>query len=150
MAKKRIILLGCLLLALVLVAFILRKSLRQRARVAPVSETPSVVEEKKAPPATEEAFVPLEIKRVKGPVSWGRDPFLSPLVKEVPKEGVPKVGVLILTGIVRDEEGVQAIIGDYIVNVGDIINGKKVISIKKNKVVLMKGKEKEILKLEEE
>jgi len=150
MAKKRIILLACLLLVLVLVIFILKKSLRQRMKVAPVPEAPSVAEEKKAPPTPEEAFAPLEIRRVKGPVSWGRDPFLSPLVKGVPEEGISRVGALILTGIVRDEKGAQAIIGDYIVNVGDIINGKKVISIKKNKVVLIKGKEKEILKLEEE
>ena len=149
MTKKRIILLVALLVLLVFL-IVLRKPRRQRAKVAPIQEAPSVTEEKKAPPAPEEAFVPLEIRRVKGSISWGRDPFLSPLVKGVPGEGVPKVGALILTGIVRDEKGVQAIIGDYIVNVGDIINGKKVISIKKNKVVLMKGKERETLKLEEE
>ena len=149
MTKKKIILLVALLVLLALI-LILRKPRPQRARVAPVSETPSVVEEKKAPPAPEEVFAPLEIRKVKGSISWGRDPFLSPLVKETPDEGVPEVGALILTGIVRDEEGVQAIIGDYIVNVGDIINGKRVISIKKNKVVLIKGKKRETLKLEEE
>jgi len=149
MTKKRIVLLVALLVLLVFL-IVLRKPRRQRVKVASLLEAPSVTEEKKAPPAPEEAFAPLEIKRVKGPISWGRDPFLSPLVKEVSEEGTPKVGALILTGIVRDEEGVQAIIGDYIVNVGDIINGKKVISIKKNKVVLIKGKERETLKLEEE
>lgn len=149
MTKKRIILLVALLVLLVFL-IVLRKPRRQRAKVVPLLEAPSVTEEKKAPPAAEEAFAPVEIRRVKGPVSWGRDPFLSPLVKGVPEEGVPKVGALILTGIVRDEKGAQAIIGDYIVNVGDIINGKKVLSIKKNKVVLIKGKEKETLKLEEE
>lgn len=149
MTKKRIVLLVALLVLLVFL-IVLRKPRRQRAKVASLLGAPSMTEEKKAPPAPEEAFTPLEIRRVEGPVSWGRDPFLSPLAKETPDEGAPKVGALVLTGIVRDEEGVQAIIGDYIVNVGDIINGKKVISIKKNEVVLIKGKEKEILKLEEE
>lgn len=149
MAKKKIILLVGLLVLLALV-LILRKPIHHKAKVTPISQAPSMAEEKKTPPAPEEAFIPLEIRRVKEPVSWGRDPFLSPLVKGVPGEGIPRVGALILTGIVRDEEGVQAIIGDYIVNVGDIINGKRVISIKKNEVVLMEGEEKEILKLEEE
>ncbi|MCK4648642.1 hypothetical protein KAT51_03870 [bacterium] len=150
MAKKRIILLGCLLLALVLVTFSLRKSRRPRMKMAPLPEVPSVTEEKKASPAPEGALVTLEIKRVKGPISWGRDPFLSPLVKRVLEAGAPRAGALVLTGIVRDEEGVQAIIGDYIVNLGDIINGKKVIRIGKNEVVLIKGKEQETLKLKEE
>lgn len=149
MTKKRIILLVALLILLALI-IVFRKPTQRKAKVAPLLEAPSVTEEKKAPPAPEEAFAPLEIRRVKGSISWGRDPFLSPLVKGVPEEGVPKVGALILTGIVRDEKGAQAIIGDYIVNVGDIINGKRVISIKKNKVVLIKGKERETLKLEEE
>lgn len=149
MVKKRIVLLVALLVLFVFLV-VLRKPRRQRAKVAPLLEAPSVTEEKKAPPAPEEAFIPQEIRRVKGPISWGRDPFLSPLIKVVPEEGVPKVRALILTGIVRDEKGVQAIIGDYIVNVGDIINGKRVVSIKKNKVVLIKGKERETLDLEEE
>lgn len=149
MAKKKIILLVGLLVLLALV-LILRKPIHHKAKVAPIQEAPSMAEEKKSPPAPEEAFIPFEIRRVKEPVSWGRDPFLSPLAKGVPEEGAPKVGALILTGIVRDEKGVQAIIGDYIVNVGDIINGKEVISIRKNEVVLIKGEEKEILKLEEE
>ncbi len=149
MVKKRIILLVALLVLLALI-IVFRKSTQRKAKVAPLLEAPPMTEEKKTPPAAEEAFAPLEIRRVKGLISWGRDPFLSPLVKGVPGEGVPKMGALILTGIVRDEKGAQAIIGDYIVNVGDIINGKKVISIKKNKVVLIKGKERETLKLEEE
>ncbi|HEA47298.1 MAG TPA: hypothetical protein ENH97_02685 [bacterium] len=149
MVKKRIIFLAGLLILLALI-LILRKPIHRKAKVAPVPETPSVADEKKAPPTPEETFIPVEVRRVKGPISWGRDPFLSPLVKGVPEEGVPRVGALILTGIVRDEKGVQAIIGDYIVSVGDIINGKNVISIKKNEVVLMEGKKKEVLKLEEE
>ena len=149
MVKKRIILLVALLVLLALI-IVFRKSTQRKAKVAPLFEAPSMTEEKKPPPAPEEAFAPVEIRRVKGSISWGRDPFLSPLVKGVPEEGVPKAGALILTGIVCDEKGAQAIIGDYIVNVGDIINGKRVISIKKNKVVLMKGKERETLKLEEE
>jgi len=149
MTKKRIILLTALLVLFVFLV-VLRKPRRQRAKVASLLEAPSVTEEKKAPPAPEEAFIPLEIRRVKGPISWGRDPFLSPLIKGVPEEGVPKVRALILTGIIRDEKGAQAIIGDYIVNVGDIINGKRVVSIKKNKVVLIKGKERETLELLEE
>ena len=149
MAQKRIILLVALLVLLASILS-LRKPIQRRVKMTPVSQVPSVAIEKKAPPTPEEAFLPLEIRRVEGPVSWGRDPFLSPLVKRVPEEGAPRAGALILTGIVRDEEGVQAIIGDYIVNVGDIINGKRVISIGKNEVVLMEGKEKEILKLEEE
>lgn len=149
MVRKKIILIAVLLILFALI-LILRKPIQRKTKVVPVSKVPSVAIEKPAPPVPEEAFAPLEIRRVKGSISWGRDPFLSPLVKRVSEEGVPKVGALILTGIVRDEEGVQAIIGDYIVNVGDIINGKKVISIKKNEVVLMKGKERETLKLEEE
>ena len=149
MVRKKIILIAAFLILLALI-LILRKPIHRKAKVAPVSETPSMAEEKKAPPTIEEAFIPVEIRRVKGPVSWGRDPFLSPLIKEIPEEEVPQVGALILTGIVRDEKGVQAIIGDYIVSVGDIINGKNVIRIGKNEVVLMKAKEKEILKLEEE
>ncbi|MBU4310762.1 hypothetical protein L6304_07195 [bacterium] len=148
MAKKKIIFLAALLILLVLI-LILRKPIHRKAKVAPTPETPSVAEEEKVPPTPEEAFIPLEIRRVRGTVSWGRDPFLSPLIKEEPGNGI-KPGALILTGIVRDAKEAQAIIGDYIVNVGDIINGKEVISIRKNEVVLMEGKEKEILKLEEE
>jgi len=77
MTKKRIVLLVALLVLLVFL-IVLRKPRRQRVKVASLLEAPSVTEEKKAPPAPEEAFAPLEIKRVKGPISWGRDPFLSP------------------------------------------------------------------------
>jgi len=149
MVKKRIILLVALLVLLVLI-IVFRKSTQRKAKVAPLLEAPSMSEEKKPPPAPEEVFTPVEIRRVKGSISWGRDPFLSPRIKGVPEEGVPKVRALILTGIIRDEKGAQAIIGDYIVNVGDIINGKRVVSIKKNKVVLIKGKERETLELLEE
>ena len=146
-----------ILIGLVLILLLIFLSLRYfpgliKKEVIRLEVLPEKITEKPISPEVKEeepAALP-EVKREKGVVSWGRDPFLSPLVKGVPEEGVPKVGVLILTGIVRDEKGAQAIIGDYIVNVGDIINGKRVISIKKNKVVLIKGKERETLKLEEE
>lgn len=149
MAKKKIILLVALLMLLVLI-LVLRKPIHRKAKVASTPKVPSLAEPPKPPPAPEEALPSLEIRRVKGPVSWGRDPFLSPLVKGVPDEKTPKAGALILTGIVRDEKSATAIIGDYIVKVGDIINGKRVMSIKKDEVVLREGKDKEILKLEEE
>lgn len=155
-AHHKRMLVGLVLILLLIFLLVLRyfpgrikkKAIRPEAVPEKIAEKPilPVLPEVKE----EEPVVLPEVKREKAIVSWGRDPFLSPLVKGVPEEGVPRVGALILTGIVRDEEGVQAIIGDYIVSVGDIINGKEVISIRKNEVVLMEGKEREILKLEEE
>ena len=149
MVRKRIILLITLLAPLIVIV-ILTKPWRQRARVPALPKILSLTEEKKIPSPPEEVFVPPKIGRIEEPISWGRDPFLSPLTQEIPEGETAKAGALTLTGIVRDGKGAQAVIGDYIVSVGNVINGKRVISIKKNKVILMKGKDKEILSLEEE
>lgn len=56
---------------------------------------------------------------------------------------------LVLKGIVWDKERPFAILGDSVVVEGDEIDGKKVIRIEKNAVILDECGEQEILKLQE-
>jgi NhaP-type Na+/H+ and K+/H+ antiporter len=146
MTKKRILLVIVFLVILISIIVFTRSRPKQAEKVL-VSEPP-LLTEKEPPSVTVEDFSPpAEHERITESVIWGRDPFLSPLVKVVLEEEIRAQTALSLTGIVRDEKGAQAVIGDYIVYVGDIINGKEVVSIGTKEVVLRKGKDKEILRL---
>ena len=61
--------------------------------------------------------------------SWGRNPFL-------PKSATAESG---LTGIIWNEDNPKAIINDEIVAIGDKIDGKTVIDIKQDRIILNDG-----------
>ena len=52
-----------------------------------------------------------------------------------------------LTGILLGNGKATAIINEKIFRVGDIVEGKKIIAIEKNRVILKKGMDEEILRL---
>ena len=83
-----------------------------------------------------------------------RDPFASPLEPseevEVIEESfieVEKDTGIVLTGIILRGESPSAIVNRKIVRIGDIVEGKKVIVIRKDAVVLSDGKRKYVLYL---
>ncbi|MCK9615276.1 MAG: hypothetical protein M0R48_07230 [Candidatus Omnitrophica bacterium] len=80
-----------------------------------------------------------------------RDPF-SPLITEtgqlLVKKNIGPAG-LVLKGIIYSKDGSVAIIGDEVFKESDIIDDYRVMKISRKKVILQKGKEVIILKLEE-
>jgi type IV pilus assembly protein PilO len=78
---------------------------------------------------------------------YEKDPFI-PLGKErLQKKS--KLLTLSLTGVVIRENHFSAIINDELVEEGDFIGEKKVLEIRRDEVVLVEGKERYVLKLEE-
>lgn len=83
-----------------------------------------------------------------------RDPFASPLkpseeigiLEESLVEVEQDIGMA-LTGILLQRESSSAIVNRKIVRVGDMIEGKKVIIIERDRVVLSNGKKKYVLYL---
>ncbi len=79
-----------------------------------------------------------------------RDPF-SPLITEggqlLIKKTIGPAG-FVLKGIIYSEDGSVAIIGDEVFKENDIINNYKIMKIGKKKVLLEKGTDVIILKLE--
>ncbi|MDP8217326.1 MAG: hypothetical protein P9M03_01230 [Candidatus Theseobacter exili] len=83
-----------------------------------------------------------------------RDPFASPLKPSEELQILEKSLIevkedigMTLTGIVLRGKSSSAVVNREIVRVGDIIEGKKVIAIEKDRVVLSDGKKKYILYL---
>lgn len=81
-----------------------------------------------------------------------RDPFASPLKPyeeiEILEESLVEVEQdigMVLTGIILRGESSSAIVNRKIVRVGDMIEGKKVIIIEKDRVVLSDGNKKYVL-----
>lgn len=80
-----------------------------------------------------------------------RDPF-SPLITESGQMLIKKTmgpGGFTLKGIIYSEDGSIAIIGDEVFKEHDIINDYKIMKITTKKVILKKGKNIIVLKLEE-
>lgn len=88
-----------------------------------------------------------EAQRKRMALPWSRDPFMAQ--GKLAKKGPSRPEALALSGIIWDEKKPAAIINDNIVSVGDEIQGKKVIKIEKNKVILQEDGEEYILRLEE-
>ena len=81
-----------------------------------------------------------EVGRLKSSYSsWGRNPFIP--------AGQRESFGLSLKGIIWDEEEPFAIINEKIVRKGDEIEGKKVIEIERDKVIMNDGKSNFELKL---
>ncbi len=82
-----------------------------------------------------------EIEKERKPLAWGRDPFLKPVVRKVKKEEVfiPEKELkkeLTIKAIIFDGKTGVAIINDRLVKKGDMIFGRKVIDIQRDKVIL--------------
>ncbi|HLD82840.1 MAG TPA: hypothetical protein VI976_02705 [Candidatus Omnitrophota bacterium] len=76
-------------------------------------------------------------------LQWVRDPFSGKIYSH---QGL---GVdLSLSGILWDAKRPQALINDRICNIGDVINGCKVLEIQKNKVILNDGSKQIELKID--
>lgn len=107
------------------------------AAEAPAAETPEPALHRTAAPADER-----ELK-------WGRNPFAFPRKEqaEVPAK-VEGPGDLELTAIFYHEDQALAIIGHRIVRRGDRIEGKKIMAIEKNRVLLKDGAGLQELKLQ--
>ncbi|MFH1783771.1 MAG: hypothetical protein ABH868_02585 [bacterium] len=85
------------------------------------------------------------------PKSWGRDPFVSDEVVFTKKAAfVARERKLFLSGIALKGDRYLAVIDGEVVAVGDLVEGRKIISIEKNRVVLKKNDKIEALKLREE
>lgn len=65
--------------------------------------------------------------------NWGRNPFSA--VRSV--SGLSSG--LQLSGIIFDEQGGYAVLNDQICHIGDTIDGKKIVDIKQDRVILNDG-----------
>jgi len=88
----------------------------------------------------------------KPPPFLKRDLFTSrnPVTKPKRKTGKVEKVNLELTATIIDGQGALAIIGNEVFGMGDMVQGLRVTSIKKNEVVLSKGKRQHVLRLKEE
>jgi|SRR3989338_4360695 len=75
---------------------------------------------------------------------WGKNPFLKP--QAAPEKAA--LSNLVLGGIVWDAFSPKAVINDTIVMVGDEIDGRKVVAINPESVILTDGAEETRLGLE--
>ena len=88
----------------------------------------------------------------KAPPFLERDLFSSRISASVPKrkgEHVEQVE-LELTATIIDSQGALAIIGNDVLAIGDMVQGYQVTSIKKNAVLLSKGKRQHELRIKED
>jgi len=88
----------------------------------------------------------------KPPPFLKRDLFTSrnPVTKPKRKTGKVEKVNLELTATIIDDQGALAIIGNDVFGMGDMVQGLRVTSIKKNEVILSKGKKQHVLRLKEE
>lgn len=104
----------------------------------------------------EERWKAMERRAAEG---WGRDPFwLDPSqlppdpmkVKAAPPRPKPNFSATMkVTGIVWGDGRSRAVINDFVVQEGDEIAGAKVMSIQRDRVVLLKDGQEHVLKLGE-
>ncbi len=78
-----------------------------------------------------------------------RDPFLPSLdsMKQIPDDRMKPVTDLKVSGILWDQQIPTAIINSKVVKIGDIIDGKTIVDMDKDKVILMDNGRIFILKL---
>ncbi len=67
---------------------------------------------------------------------WGRDPFVRDIISDSLAPVVDEKPQWILGGILYDDKSPSAVINRKIVGPGDIINGAKVVKIKRQSVTL--------------
>lgn len=87
--------------------------------------------------AAQEAMAPLTQREthsaVTEPIVWGSDPFVRDWML------MSEVANLNLRAITVTSDGASALINDQIVQVGDQISGKRVVSIEQDRVTLEQG-----------
>jgi len=88
--------------------------------------------------AVQEAVVPLTQREASQPAAaepivWGSDPFVRDWML------MSEVANLNLRAITVTSDGASALINDQIVQVGDLISGKRVVSIEQDRVTLEQG-----------
>jgi hypothetical protein len=89
----------------------------------------SAVQEAVAPLTQRDANAPA----VSEPIVWGSDPFVRDWML------MSEVANLNLRAITVTSSGASALINDQIVQVGDLISGKRVVSIEQDRVTLEQG-----------
>lgn len=97
-----------------------------RGRAAQIK---SAVQEAVAAPLARERTQPA----VAEPIVWGSDPFVRDWML------MSEVANLNLRAITVSSDGASALINDQIVQVGDLISGKRVVSIEQDRVTLEQG-----------
>ncbi|PIV64135.1 MAG: hypothetical protein COS11_03760 [bacterium (Candidatus Ratteibacteria) CG01_land_8_20_14_3_00_40_19] len=113
-----------------------RKTVKKEISVSKDEKSAEVPEKKQA---SKEVW---EMQLARWNQNWKRDPFLLSAEKEEEKKSILREFSFSLSGIVWKEKKLLALIDDYIVKTGDIIDGYMVLEITENKVVLEKdGKE---------
>ena len=75
--------------------------------------------------------------------TWKRDPFSLERMLDVHGAGLQ------LAGIMYDEKLCHALINEYVVRIGDTIEGNKVVDIQKDKVILNDGAKNFELRLQD-
>lgn len=74
---------------------------------------------------------------------WGNDPFLAPKnMRQKGQEGALKINGMVLNGVIYKSGGGVAIINNKIMKKGDVVAGKKLVEILKDRVILSDGDEK--------
>lgn len=82
-------------------------------------------------------------KRRAGYKDWGVDPFV------ITRASAPHSFALALDGIVYDDKDSYALINNQLLHIGDEVNGKQVVDIQQDRVILNDGTKDIELRLEQ-
>lgn len=89
-----------------------------------------------------------KIKRI--PARWGRDPFISDEKSFSKVKKIRRPRKLYLSGIAYKNGAYLAVIDGSVVKEGDVVEGRTVVTIKNDRVILKQKDKFEALKLREE
>ena len=108
--------------------------------------------DKRIPEKTPARSQKVKFNRFKQPPFLKRDLFSSgnPVFKPIRKTEQMDGSNLELTATIIDGQGALAIIGNEVLGMGEMVNGLRVTAIKKNEVILSKGKKQHVLRIKEE
>lgn len=138
--RKKLVFLLCGILGVLLLLLLFKAILRPRKEQT-LTKKPSASTTSKETKSTPPSLEKIRVGRLKSAYPlWGRNPF-------IPGSLIESSDQLILRGIIWDEAGAFAIINDKIVRKGDEIEGRRVMEIKKDRVIINDGQSNFELKL---
>jgi len=107
---------------------------------------------KRIPEKSPERSQKVKFSGLKPPPFLKRDLFASRIPVTNPKRKAEQMEEvkLELTATIIDGQGALAIIGNEVLGMGEMVNGLRVTAIKKNEVILSKGKKQHVLRIKEE
>lgn len=132
----------------ILIIFVYGKNLFKGRSSSPEEQIPKFEQSFEDVGLVREGERTRKIKKI--PERWGRDPFVSDETVFSKARKIRRPRKLYLSGIAYKNGAYLAVIDGIVVKEGDMIEGKTVLTIKKDRVILKQKDKFEALKLREE